>query len=246
MPLDFRVEFERRLAERQTDYTVRGVVTGAGEVFPLGTDTKVLSTIFEAFARPLVYEIAEAHDLEVWEARAQNSYPDFTLMSDRDDQAKIAVDVKTTYRDSPSDRVSFTLGSYRSFIQPGNETRGIEFPYSEYAEDWIVGYIYQRVEPTEVPAHVYSLDDIGEIPAPYEAVEVFARQKWEIAGEIAGSGNTANIGSIRGDIDHFRHGDPVFRDKQEFLAYWRGYRRTAAERATTYANLREFRRRRRG
>ena len=101
MTLDVGAELRQALRDGRTDYTVRGIVAGNGEVFPIGTDTKVLSTIFEAFTRPLVYDIAGRHGLEVWEAKAQNSYPDFTLMRSRSDTEKIAIDVKTTYRDRP-------------------------------------------------------------------------------------------------------------------------------------------------
>lgn len=234
-------DLERLFEESGLDYEVKGVITAGREVLPLGSDTKVLSTIFESLARPLIYKLAGLHGFEVHEAAAQNSYPDFTLMRTKHDRQKIAIDVKTTYRDRPNQRVNFTLGSYTSFIQEGNESRGIEFPYTDYAEDWILGFIYERVDPDEIPAHIYSIDQLGDMPAPFENVEFFVREKWKIAGDVAGSGNTANIGSIRGTVNEFRTKDPLFRDKSEFLTYWRGYKRTKAERLESYSNIREYR-----
>jgi hypothetical protein len=67
------------------------------------------------------------------------------------------------------------------------------------------------------------------------------QEKWRISGGRAGSGNTTNIGSISGTLDDFRQGNGVFQSEAEFLAYWRGYGRTAAERPRLYRNVGEFR-----
>jgi len=67
------------------------------------------------------------------------------------------------------------------------------------------------------------------------------QEKWRIAGDKAGSGNTANIGSIGGAIADFEEGKGVFRSESEFLEYWRGYGRDAATRSMAYSNISEFR-----
>lgn len=237
---DFGEAFRARLDEHDLLYAVKGFVMADGSVYPLGTDTKVLSTVFEAVARPHVSAVAQTHGRTVKEARAQNYYPDFTILKNEGDREKIAVDVKTTYRDADDAKVSFTLGSYTSFIRPGRETKNIEYPYSEYAEHWIVGFIYKQAQ-NELPALVRGLDELDCIPSPFENVDVFVREKWQIAGDSAGSGNTTNIGSIRGRLADFDSGDPLFRTKEEFLDYWRGYGRTAADRVDTYKNVAEYR-----
>ena len=66
------------------------------------------------------------------------------------------------------------------------------------------------------------------------------QEKWRIAGDKAGSGNTTNIGSINGYIEDFKNGKGPFKSEKEFLEYWRGYKRTANER-TVYTNIDEFR-----
>jgi len=67
------------------------------------------------------------------------------------------------------------------------------------------------------------------------------QEKWRIAGDRAGSGNTTNIGSITGTIADFSAGKGVFASGMEFLEYWKGYKRTDRERQSFYSNIREFR-----
>ena len=237
--MDFGTEFEALLETVKPDYTILGILTSEAKIYPLGSDTKVLSTVFEAMTRPLVYRIAAAHGLDVWEPQVQNSYPDFTLLRGPGDGRKIAVDVKTTYAQEQGERVKFTLGSYTSFLRDG--TKNIEFPHEEYTKHWIVGYVYRRTAHDD-RKHVYTLDDQREIPPPYAEVEVFVQEKWRMAGDVAGSGNTANIGSVRATVADFREGPGVFRSEAEYVHYWQNYARTAAERADTYGNVGEYRR----
>ncbi|HWU55028.1 MAG TPA: type II restriction endonuclease, partial [Rhizomicrobium sp.] len=98
-------------------YCAAGIITKHGKIYPLGSDTKVLSTIFELISRPVIYRVAEKLGLNVVEPTVQNHYPDFTLLKDAKDTKKIAVDVKTTYRDDPQSRFNYTLGGYTSFIR---------------------------------------------------------------------------------------------------------------------------------
>ena len=237
--LDFRTEFERIFEEHNISYDVKGIITADKKIYSLGTDSKVLSTVFELLVRPVIYQVAQQNGMSVREAKAQNYYPDFTLMEDEADDKKIAVDVKTTYRSQERSKVSFTLGGYTSFIR--SETKNIEFPYSQYAEEWVIGFIYTRQPFGDEPNHIYDLERLDEIPLPFEDVSYFVARKWKIAGDSAGSGNTANIGSISGDLDDFRSEAGPFQSKEEFLEYWRNYERTASEREGKYSNLSEFR-----
>ncbi len=237
--LDFRTEFERIFEEHNISYDVRGIITADEKIYSLGTDSKVLSTVFELLVRPVIYQVAQQNGMIVREAKAQNYYPDFTLMESAADDQKIAVDVKTTYRSRERTKVSFTLGGYTSFLR--NETKNIEFPYSQYAEEWVVGFIYTRKSSEDDPNHIYDLERLYEIPLPFEDVSWFVARKWKIAGESAGSGNTANIGSISGDLYDFRNESGPFQSKEEFLEYWRNYGRSASEREGKYKNLAEFR-----
>ena len=238
MAESFGGRFERLFAALINPYDIRGIVSADEMIIPLGTDTKVLGTIFESIARPIVKDVADRLELVFHEALRQNAYPDFTLMRDEDDRAKIAVDVKTTYRAHAKASVRFTLGSYTSFLL--DEVRGIEFPYSHYSEHWIIAFVYSRPA-RPPPADLYPLSELQSVPPPFEDVEMFTRLKWQLAGDKAGSGNTANIGSRRGTVRELRDGPPLFRDESEFLSYWRSYERTAALRAETYSDIDTFR-----
>ncbi len=227
--MDFLTAMNAKLAAVSHKYAISGVVSVDGTVFPLGSDTKVLSTIFELFARPLMLEIAREHGMKLIEPNVQNHYPDFTLCFDENDQRKIAVDVKTTYVNNPNDAFSYTLGGYTSFIRPGNERKNIVFPFTDYAEHWVIGFVYERAVAKKAQEHVlYTVADLGSIPLPYRNVRVFVQEKWRIASYRAGSGNTTNIGSIVGRIDDFIAGRGPFRSEEEFLDYWRGYGKTNA------------------
>lgn len=225
-------------------YRVSGVITRSEKIYPLGSDTKVLSTIFELISRPVVYRVADRLKLNVVEPIVQNHYPDFTLLKSDTDPAKIAVDVKTTYRDLPGGRFSYTLGGYTSFIRPGHERKNIVFPFSDYHEHWVIGFVYERaVTKKSAAEHVFSLSDLAQIPLPFKNVEIFVQEKWRIASDRAGSGNTTNIGSIDGVLEDFKRGSGPFRDEAEFLSYWRGYGRTSADRKNSYSNIDQFRKR---
>ena len=229
------------LAGLENGYGVCGIIDRRQRIYPLGSDTKVLSTLFENIARQAVASYVVQNGLTLFDAEKQNYYPDFTLATDRHDKNKIAIDVKTTYKTAASDRFSFTLGSYTSFLR-GDGTKNILFPYHEYAQHWIIGFVYRRVEVDAVAVNrVYSLAELATIPTPFTDVEVFVQEKWRISGDRAGSGNTTNIGSINGTLADFQHGNGVFQSEAEFLAYWQGYGRTAAERALLYRNAIEFR-----
>ena len=226
------------LASIENGYSVCGVIDRRRRIYPLGTDTKVLSTIFEIIARQSVADYARQAQLQLIDSDKQNYYPDFTLTAGQDDAEKIAIDVKTTYKNNPNDQFGFTLGSYTSFLRNG--TKNIVFPFQQYKEHWITGFVYRRV-PVDANAasRQYSSANLSQIPAPFSDVEVFVQEKWRIAGDRPGSGNTANIGSIRGTLSDFQGGNGVFRSEDEFLAYWRGYGTTAESRR--YRNIGEFR-----
>ena len=228
------------LADLENGYGVCGIIDRRGRIYPLGSDTKVISTIFENIARQAVRSYAVRQGLQLLEPDKQNYYPDFTLAASPVDQRKIAVDVKTTYKNNPYDSFGYTLGSYTSFLRNG--TKNILYPYSEYAEHWMIGFVYRRIAVDPIAAsRVYTPAIRDSIPIPFTDVEVFVQEKWRIAGDKAGSGNTTNIGSITGTLDDFQEGNGVFQSESEFLAYWRGYGRTAGDRATLYRNAIEFR-----
>lgn len=154
------------LEKLSDSYSVCGIVDQSGCIYPLGADTKVLSTVFELVCRPAVYATAKGLGYEVEEPKVQNHYPDFTFHRGRDKGGKIAVDVKTTYRIHDSDKFSYTLGGYTSFIR--SERKNIVFPFSHYSEHWVIGFVYNRIAKKKAGAvHRYNVGQIKDIPLPF-------------------------------------------------------------------------------
>ena len=223
------------MEEHNLSFEIRGLLTANDKILTLGTDTKVLSTVFELFSYPLIKEIADAHMLQVATA-PQTIYPDFTILAGDEDPEKMAVDVKTTYR-RKNGTFGFTIGSYTSFLRNG--TKNILYHYDTYARHWVIGFIYTRREGEEPGVH--RLQDRAGILSPYTDVDWFVQEKYKIAGLVPGSGNTTNIASIwTDDIEEFRNGRGPFARKGEnyFREYWANYG-TAGGRKF-YRTLEEF------
>lgn len=238
--MDFEHKFKQLLEQHSTDYNICGAISTSGSIYPLGSDTKVLSTLFELLSRPMIEQFANENQYEVIEPGKQNHYPDFTLQRNKNDKEKIAIDIKTTYRAKKNSKFKYTLGGYTSFIR--NNTKNIVFPFNEYASHWVLGYVYTRVAPKKSATHkIHTCDNVDQIKLPYKDVEVCFQEKWKISGDKAGSGNTTNIGSLSGHLQDFIDGNTPFNNEEEFIQYWRNYGRTATERKHTFSCIEEFR-----
>lgn len=240
---NFKQEFIDLVEKRGTNWNIRGLLGADDKIYPFGSDTKVLSTVFELFCRPLIMEIANRHNYQVVEP-TQTFYPDFTLMLNAADTNKIAIDIKTTYRrgqkkNGEEKDFAYTLGSYTSFIR--NNTKNITFPFDQYDKHWIIGFLYTRNIEVCDDNNCYELDKRGALESPYTDVEFFIQEKYKIAGEHAGSGNTTNIASFpANNITPLDNGEGPFAEYGEemFLEYWRHYGKKAADRE--YTNFEEF------
>jgi hypothetical protein len=195
---EFSTEFNQLVEEHGIDWKMQGFVDSNNRVYPIDTDTKVLSTVFERLASPVIQTIANEHGYTV-ELANQTTYPDFTLNLMQGDTVihRIAIDVKTTYRGfaGRNRQMVLTLGSYKSFIR--DNTKNILYPYDTYSAHWILGFVYSRNENTSIGYDLNHMPSAGEISCPYSNISTFIRDKVGITGIRAGSGNTANIGSIK-------------------------------------------------
>ncbi|MBM3118977.1 MAG: restriction endonuclease [Chloroflexi bacterium] len=207
------------------EWHIKGVVNGKGNLYTVSNDTKLISKVFELVAFPIIIEAVEPY-IEKWESEErQTVYPDLTLVVAGDLPNKIAIDIKSTYRKA-SNRAGFTLGSYTAYMRPPF-TKNIRYPYTQYREHWIVGFIYSRVPGVE--PEVVNISNIDKVIAPITDVELIIREKWQIASDRPGSGNTTNIGSIT-EIEGLREGKGVFtkfeeKGKEIFEDYWRNFDR---------------------
>lgn len=240
---DFISEFNKKVAEKNIDWEVSALAAPNGNLYSLGSDSKLIGRIFELISFSILQEIATENGYTLHPSEAQTVYPDFTLYKDKSDKEKIAVDIKTTYRSfkkngEPSGYV-FTLGSYASFMRNG--TKNISFPYSEYAKHYVIGFVYTRNDMAS-EGQVYKISELKELPVPYKDVEVFVQEKYKIAGEKPGSGNTENIGSYKtNNMDYLVNGDGPFSNLgiEIFESYWAGYPKFRAT-EKDYTTIDEF------
>ncbi|CED61894.1 Restriction endonuclease [Moritella viscosa] len=214
-------------------WEVQGFVDMNNNVLPIDSDSKVLSTVFERFASPALRSLAAEFGYVV-ETANQTTYPDFTLTKYGMNGCvihRIALDIKSTYIEAkyhnPQEfkKTKMTLGSYNSFIR--NNTKNILYPYSTYHEHWVLGFVYFRNAAFEE----YTLENLpqrGDIYCPYSVESIFIREKVDLTGIRAGSGNTKNIGSVdisyprgfeyvNGPFTQFHH------KKQACDYYWTNY-----------------------
>lgn len=209
------------------EWTVKGFIDIFKNVHALSSDTKVLSKILEIHLFPHFLDFAHRTGYTVELATHQNRYPDMTFIKTADSRIKFAVDIKTTYTDEkhPGSCNGFTLGSHGEYFTNRDSSKNIQYPYSEYAGHFCLGIIYSRVAlPSEWETRTYSLDELSGIPSVIRHFTFFAAEKWRIASDKGGSGNTANIGSIK-RIEDILAGNGVFANAGEdvFDDYWANF-----------------------
>ena len=211
---------------RNNQWTMRGFIDVFKNIYPLTTDSKVLSKILELHILPELLLFAEQNGYTVEPAEKQNWYPDFTFILNENPDIKFAVDLKTTYRDEkrPEFCNGFTLGSHGEYFTKRDSTKNIQYPYGQYGGHFCLGIIYSRNVLEEYEAKIYDVNEIEKIPAVINDFIFFAAEKWRIAGDKSGSGNTANIGSIK-RIDDILDGNGVFAKAGEemFDDYWANF-----------------------
>lgn len=209
------------------EWTIKGFIDVFKNVYTISTDTKIVSKVLELHIFPLFLDFAEKNNFVLELATCQNWYPDLTFISKNNPEIKFAVDLKTTYRSEiyEGDCNGFTLGSHGEYFINRESTKNIQYPYSSYAGHFCLGIIYSRacIEKIEETKR-YSVDEIEQMPSVIKNFTFFAEEKWKIASDKSGSGNTANIGSIH-NIEDILNGNGVFAKAGEelFNDYWANF-----------------------
>lgn len=209
------------------EWAVRGFIDIFKNIYTISSDTKIISKILELNLFPHFLTFAEKIGYDIELATHQNWYPDLTFISKKNPHIKFAVDLKTTYRDEdhPGFCKGFTLGSHGEYFIDRTSKKNIQYPYDEYSGHFCLGIIYTRVNlDKKEDTRIYSIDEIESIPAVIKNFLFFAEEKWKIASDKGGSGNTANIGSIQ-KIDDILNGNGVFAKAGEefFDDYWANF-----------------------
>jgi hypothetical protein len=212
------------ICDRNSNWAVKGIIDVDYNVFPMSLDTKVLSKIFEDQLTPRFQEVCQENGWTLYEAAFQNQYPDFTIDLNDEDNTRIAIDVKSTYRINDNRLNGMTLGAYSgtSYFVNRDSTKNIRFPYSTYCSHLVLGIIYDRVEIEQNAFQINALEDIDEMVSPVQNMAFFIQPKWAIASRRSGSGNTTNIGCTT-VLDEVINGNGPFDSEHEFDEFWMAY-----------------------
>ncbi|WP_069470862.1 EcoRV family type II restriction endonuclease [Candidatus Marithrix sp. Canyon 246] len=208
-------------------WTIKGFIDVFQNIYTISSDTKIVSKILEIHLFPKIMNFARQHGYKLVLAEHQNYYPDISFVKADDETIKFAVDFKTTYRipDKPFLCNGFTLGSHGKYFQDRNSTKNIQFPYSSYSGHFCLGIIYNRVDGSTIDeTKPYKLSELTSISSVVRDFRLFVAEKWLIASDKSGSGNTANIGSIN-NIKDLINENGMFSKLGEhwFDDYWMNY-----------------------
>ena len=235
-------------------WTVKGFIDVYRNIYTISSDTKVVSKILEIHLFPRLLAFAEQLGFGLVLADHQNYYPDISFVKLSDPDLKFAVDLKTTYKleSRPDFCNGFTLGSHGAYFNNRNSTKNIQFPYKDYAGHFCLGIIYSRGAQQNIDeTRRFHIDELQSIVSVVGDFRMFVQEKWRIASDKRGSGNTANIGSIN-RVDDIIAGNGMFSKLGEgwFDDYWMNFGKITdkneAGETYTIRNLIDFVRYRRG
>lgn len=208
-------------------WTIKGFLDVFQNIYTISADTKIVSKILEIHIFPKILEFADKHGYKIVLTKYQNYYPDVSFVSAEDENIKFAVDFKTTYRLplAPDFCNGFTLGSHGEYFINRNSVKNIQFPYNQYLGHFCLGIIYTRSDFHDVDeTRIYKIENLRSITSVIGDFQFFIAEKWEIASDSSGSGNTANIGSIN-KISDILSCNGMFKNLGEewFDDYWMNY-----------------------
>ena len=163
------------------------------------------------------------------------------------------------------------MGSHGSYFKERDKKKNIQFPYNQYLAHYCLGVIYTRTDLIEDASEteIYQVQDLEEqfdtptkkvgerevttvknlksITSVIKDFDFFVAEKWKIASDKQGSGNTANIGATL-SIDDLRNENGIFSQLGEewFDEYWINYgsatmvKEGKVTKITTLKNFLEF------
>jgi hypothetical protein len=240
----FATKLEKYVSTDNGDWTVKGFIDVYKNIYTISSDTKIVSKILEIHIFPQILQFADSIGYKIILAEKQNWYPDLTFVNKGNEEVKFALDIKTTFRRNDK-TAGFTLGSHGGYFKERDKDKNIQFPYNQYSGHYCLGVIYTRIdfsddldeteiyqvkslqEEHEMPSKkvgerdVTTVKSLKSITSVIKDFDFFAAEKWKIASDKQGSGNTANIGSIV-DIDDLKNGNGIFSKLGEkwFDEYW--------------------------
>ena len=214
--------FNNRVATDKGEWVVKGFIDVCRNIYTISVDTKVISKVMELLLFPVLARFAENHNLKMVLAQWQNSYPDISYVDDCGN--RFAVDLKSTYRISSTQVNGMTLGAFTGYFRDRTSTKHCTFPYGSYSAHVVLGVIYSQAEGSIDERRVYTIDELESIASVIRDFTFFVQEKYRIAADRPGSGNTKNIGSVTSITDLVEGNGPFASLGQDvFDDYWMYY-----------------------
>ncbi len=236
-------KFSAAVATSEGDWVVKGFIDVFRNIYTISADTKVISKVMELLLLPRLCEFAQRHHLRMVLAKHQNFYPDVSFVTSEGE--KFALDLKSTYRLSSTRVNGMTLGAFTGYFRNRQSLKNITFPYASYRGHFVLGIIYSKSERVDERRR-YSLDELESIASVVRDFQFFVQEKYRIASDRPGSGNTRNIGAVT-DVEALIYGRGPFAELGEevFDDYWMFYMtremaRAADLPAPPYHNLKTY------
>lgn len=108
-------DFRKVLATPSGDWSVKGFIDVARNIYTFSVDTKVVSKIIELMMFPVLQKFSKENGFEMRFSAEQNHYPDVTFITK--DNKKIALDLKSTHRKNHDVVSGFTLGAFTGYFR---------------------------------------------------------------------------------------------------------------------------------
>lgn len=240
----FADKLEKYVSTDNGDWSVKGFIDVYKNIYTISSDTKIVSKILEIHIFPQILQFADTIGYKLILAEKQNWYPDLTFVLKKNEEVKFALDIKTTFRRNHK-TAGFTLGSHGGYFKDRHKDKNIQYPYNQYTGHYCLGIIYIRTDESEdlSETEIYQVQELQEeyetpikkvgerevttvknlksITSVIKDFDFFAAEKWKIASDKQGSGNTANIGSAV-DISDLKNENGIFSQLGEewFDEYW--------------------------
>lgn len=223
----FATGLQNHVSTEDGQWAIKGFIDVFRNIYNISSDTKVISKVIEMHLLPKVTEFAKNLGFKIILPDHQNYYPDISFVQEESRKTRFAVDLKTTYRNPEKPYLcnGFTLGSHGKYFEDRTSTKNIQFPYASYSGHFCLGVIYSRVNAPNISdlSH-HGVGQIDSIISAIKDIQLFVAEKWKIASDKQGSGNTANIGSINNVKDILDERGVFSRLGEDwFDDYWMNY-----------------------
>lgn len=238
----FVQDLSNKISDSYGKWSIKGFIDIYKNIYTISSDTKIISKILEIHLFPLLVQFATKYGYKIVLAEHQNYYPDISFVDIKNENIRFALDLKTTYRKTENLCNGFTLGSHGAYFTDRNGTKNIQFPYNSYLGHYCLGVIYNRTSPEKIDeTKIFNLEQLNTISSVIGDFQFFVAEKWKIASDKSGSGNTANIGSIQ-NIQDILNGNGMFSKLGEewFDDYWINYRKIKDSNGKLITNLLDF------